>query len=143
MKYEVLCPPLSPSSAKELADYKVCWLSKRPAFLKIEGGRLSEEGFLKEVRVDESMALYKGSWALLKATLDLIRKGEIEVVPLAATETPTPTQKPITEKQRKLLIALMKELNIKHPIPGSRKDASTLIKILLSRKRTKKKKKVA
>jgi len=140
-KYEVLCPPLPPN---ELNDFKVCLLSKRPAFLKIEGGRLTEEGFLKEVRVDGNVSLYSGTWGLIKATLDLIRKGRIKVIPLAGTETPTLTEKPITEKQKKLLISLMEELGEKHPIPGSRRDASTLIQYLLSRKRAmKKRKKVA
>ena len=119
---QILCPPLPPNH--NLNDFKACPLGKRPVFLKIKGGRLSEEGFLREVRVDGSMSLYKGTWALVRATLDLMRKGKLKVLPLAGTGKGT--EKPITEKQRKLLISLMEELGEKYPIPGNRKDASLL-----------------
>ena len=132
---QILCPPLPPNH--DLNDYKACLLSKRPVFLKIKGGRLSEEGFLKEVRVDGSMSLYKGTWALVKVTLDLIRKKKISVIPLAGTGTDTP--KPPTEKQKAFIRQLCKELNENHPIPSTRRDASLLIQSLLSRKRARKK----
>ncbi len=128
---QILCPPLPPNH--DLDDFKACPLDRRPVFLKIAGGRLSEEGFLKEVRVDDHGSLYKGPWSLIKATLDLIRKGKVRVIPLAGTETET--EKPITRKQKTLLISLMKELGEKYPIPGSRRDASLLIQHLISRKR--------
>ena len=133
MRFELICPPLPPQEVDRLNDFKACDLSRRPAFLKIAGGRLSEEGFLKEVRVDRSMSLYKGTWALVKATLDLMRKEKIRVLPLAGTETDTP--KPPTEKQRALILQLCQELNENHPIPSTRRDASALIQYLLSRKR--------
>ena len=137
MRFELICPPLPPQEVGRLNDFKACDLSRRPAFLKIAGGRLSEEGFLKEVRVDDRGSLYKGPWSLVKATLDLIKKGKIRVIPLAGAETET--EKPITRKQRTLLISLMKELGEKYPIPGSRRDASLLIQHLISRKRAMKK----
>ena len=137
MKYsvELFCPPLPPNH--DLNDYKACPLDKRPVFLKIKGGKLSEEGFLREVRVDSHGSLYKGTWALVKATLDLMRKEKVRIIPLAGTETGT--DKPITEKQRALLLSLMEELGERYPIPASRKDASVLIQHLISRKRAVKK----
>ncbi|HHJ63309.1 MAG TPA: hypothetical protein ENJ61_00215 [Aquifex aeolicus] len=136
---QILCPPLSPNH--DLNDFKACSLDRRPTFLKIKGGRLSEEGFLKEVRVDDHGSLYRGTWSLVKATLDLMRKGKVRVIPLAGTGTET--EKPITEKQRRLLLSLMKELGEKYSIPATRKDASVLIDYLKSRKRAVKKKAVA
>ena len=128
---ELLCPPLPPQEVSRLTDFKVCWLYERPVFLRIRGGRLSEEGFLKEVRVDSHGSLYRGTWSLVKATLDLMRKEKIRVIPFAGTETP----KAITEKQRALILQLCKELNENHPVPSTRRDASALIQYLLSRKR--------
>jgi len=135
MEYSVriLCPPIPPQGVAGLEDFKVCHLSKRPAFLKIEGGRLSEEGFLKEVRVDDRMSLYKGTWGLVKITLDLLSKGKIRIIP-----TETEKEKPITPKQKVLIQQLCRELNETHPIPASRRDASMLIQHLLSRKKVKK-----
>jgi len=73
----ILCPPLPPQRVAELEDFKVCYLSKRPVFLMIDGGRLSEEGLLKEIRVNGKVSLYKGTWSLAKTTLDLLKKGRI------------------------------------------------------------------
>ena len=128
---QLLCPPLPPNHG--LDDFKACPLDRRPVFLKIKGGRLSEEGFLKEVRVDDHGSLYRGTWSLVKATLDLMRKGKLRVIPLAGTGTET--EKPITERQKKLLLSLMEELGERYPIPSTRRDASLLIQTLLSRKR--------
>jgi len=136
-RIKILCPPLPP--VNDYNDYKACLLDRRPVFLRIDGGRLEEEGFLKGVRVDNRCSLYKGTWLLIRATLDLIRKERIRVIPLAETETGT--GKPITEKQRRLLIALMEELGEKHPIPATRRDASELIDKLKLRKRVMKKRK--
>ena len=132
---QLLCPPLPPEIPYELKGYKACPLDRRPVFLKIKGGKLSEEGFLKEVRVDGSMSLYKGTWALVRVTLDLIKGGKIHVIPLAGTGKRTP--KPPTEKQRNLILQLCRELGETHPIPSTRRDASLLIQTLISRKRAK------
>ena len=137
MRFELICPPLPPQEVDRLNDFKACDLSRRPAFLKIAGGRLSEEGFLKEVRVDDHGSLYKGPWSLVKATLNLVKKGKIRVMPLAGTETDVP--KPPTEKQRSLILQLCRELGETHPIPSTRRDASLLIQALISRKRAMKK----
>ena len=128
---QLLCPPLPPNHG--LDDFKACPLDRRPVFLKIKGGRLSEEGFLKEVRVDDHGSLYRGTWSLVKATLDLMRKGKLRVIPLAGTEKGTP--KPPTEKQKALILQLCEKLGETHPIPSTRRDASLLIQALISRKR--------
>ena len=141
MRYpiELLCPPLNEVTAtlKRVQGFTACPYERRPVCLKIKGGRLPPQAFLKEVRVDGSMSLYKGTWALARVTLDLIRKGKLEVLPLARTDKP----KPPTHKQKELILKLCKELNEIHPIPETRKEASDLIQTLISRKRARKTKK--
>lgn len=136
MRYEILLPPLPPGFCPG-KDFKVCHLSERPAFLRIEGGRLSEEGFLKELRVEGGVSLYKGTWGSILMMIDLVKAGRIQVISL-----PSPTKskgRPITEKQRRFLLSLMEELGERHPIPASRRDASLLINYLLDKRRKRKK----
>ena len=137
MELQLLCPPLPPQEVSRLTDFKVCWLHERPVFLRIKGGRLSEEGFLREVRVDSHGSLYRGTWNLLMTTFDLLKMGKIEVIPLAGTE------KEPTEKQKSLIYQLCRELNEKPVIPSTRKGASLLIKHLISRRRAMRKIRVA
>ena len=132
---EVVCPPLSPQVQDSLQDFKACDLGKRPAFLRVKG-RLSEEGFLKEVARVGDVTLYKGTFSIVSLTLELVRRRKIRVIPLAETEK-TNSKFP-THKQRNLILQLCRELNEKPVIPSTRKDASLLIQSLISRKRAKK-----
>ena len=134
MRYEIILP--KNFDASSLHDYRVCWLSERPVYLKLYHYKLHNEFYVRLIFQSDEYSLYKGTFFRVSRVLELVKEGLIKLVPLTSDEV-SQKRKKITLKQKLFLVKLMNELKLNIPIPEDRYEASKLISRLLKMRKQK------